>query len=83
MRILFLPVAVFACVLSLFQSSRAVEDELKLTVNAGEHDRRNTPVCLLVDAIRPVEVVAGDGEAAIHEMRGRGAVPVTLEQLAD
>ena len=39
--------------------------------------------CLLVDAIRPVEVVAGDGEAAIREMRGRGAVPVTLEQLAD
>jgi nicotinamidase/pyrazinamidase len=40
-------------------------------------------VCLLEDAIRPVEVVAGDGEAAIREMQGRGAVPVALEQLAD
>ena len=40
-------------------------------------------VCLLEDAMRPVEVVAGDGEAAIREMQGRGAVPVALEQLAD
>jgi nicotinamidase/pyrazinamidase len=38
-------------------------------------------VCLLEDAIRPVEVVAGDGEAAIREMQARGAVPVALEQL--
>jgi len=38
-------------------------------------------VCLLVDAIRPVEVVKGDGEAAIHEMCGRGAEPITLDQL--
>jgi nicotinamidase/pyrazinamidase len=38
-------------------------------------------VYLLVDAIRPVEVVKGDGEAAIHEMCGRGAVPVTLDRL--
>ena len=40
-------------------------------------------VCLLEDAIRPVEVVAGDGEAAIREMQARGAEPVALEQLAD
>lgn len=40
-------------------------------------------VCLLVDAIRPVEVVAGDGEAAVREMQARGAVPVVVEQLAD
>lgn len=39
-------------------------------------------VCLLEDAIRPVEVVAGDGEAAIREMQARGAEPVALEQLA-
>ncbi len=38
---------------------------------------------LLVDAIRPVEVVAGAGEAASRERQGRSAVPVNLEQLAD
>jgi nicotinamidase/pyrazinamidase len=40
-------------------------------------------VCLLQDAIRAVEVKPGDGAAAIHEMCKRGAVLITLEQLAD
>lgn len=38
-------------------------------------------VFLLQDAIRGVEVKPGDGAAAIDEMRKRGAVAVTLEQL--
>ncbi len=38
-------------------------------------------VCLLVDAIRAVDVHAGDGERAIEEMRKAGARPVTREQL--
>lgn len=39
-------------------------------------------VCLLLDAIRAVEVTPGDGEAAIARMTEAGATPVTLEMLA-
>lgn len=40
-------------------------------------------VCLLEDAIRAVEVNTGDGAAATRDMRERGALVVTLEQIAD
>jgi nicotinamidase/pyrazinamidase len=36
---------------------------------------------LLVDAIRAVDVRAGDGERAIAEMKGLGALPVTRGQI--
>jgi len=38
-------------------------------------------VMLLEDACRAVNVQAGDGARAIREMKGRGAIPVTQEQL--
>ncbi len=38
-------------------------------------------VCLLSDAIRAVDVEAGDGERAIADMCQRGAEPVTLDQI--
>lgn len=39
-------------------------------------------VVLLRDAIRPVEVKPGDGERAVAEMTGLGAVPAELEKVA-
>jgi len=39
-------------------------------------------VLLLTDAIRAVNVHPGDGENAMREMLAKGAVPVTLEDLA-
>ncbi|HCE08114.1 MAG TPA: nicotinamidase, partial [Oxalobacteraceae bacterium] len=38
-------------------------------------------VALLIDAIRPVNLKAGDGEAAIDEMTGLGAEPVRLSDV--
>ena len=43
--------------------------------------REGFAVCLLLDAIRAVEVTPGDGDAAIVRMAEAGAVPVTLETL--
>jgi len=40
-------------------------------------------VLLLIDAVRAVDVHAGDGDAAIASMLAAGAVPVTLDKLAD
>lgn len=40
------------------------------------------PVFLLIDAVRAVDVEAGDGERAVAEMEVAGALPLTLEQLA-
>ncbi len=39
-------------------------------------------VCLLLDAVRAVDVNPGDGERAVEEMKTLGALPVTLETLA-
>jgi nicotinamidase/pyrazinamidase len=36
---------------------------------------------LLMDAIRPVEARAGDGERAVAEMLGAGAIPATRERI--
>ena len=38
------------CVLGVFDSSRAADERLKLTINAGEFGRHNTPISVLVDA---------------------------------
>ena len=38
-------------------------------------------VCLLEDAIRPVEVRPGDGEAAVRAMREKGALAVSLDRV--
>lgn len=38
-------------------------------------------VCLLVDAVRAVDVHPGDGDKAVAEMLRLGAVPMRLEQL--
>ena len=38
-------------------------------------------VCLLLDAVRAVDVTPGDGKRAIEEMKALGAVPITLEDL--
>lgn len=40
-------------------------------------------VLLLIDAVRAVDVHPGDGDAAIASMLAAGAVPVTLDKLAD
>ena len=39
-------------------------------------------VFLLLDAVRAVDVAAGDGERAIGEMRRLGAVPIVFDRLA-
>ena len=39
-------------------------------------------VLAVLDAMRAVEVKPGDGERALAEMAGRGALPVRVEQLA-
>lgn len=38
-------------------------------------------VCLLIDAVRAVDVEVGDGERAIADMCQRGAEPVTIDQI--
>jgi nicotinamidase/pyrazinamidase len=45
--------------------------------------KENFDVLLLIDAVRAVDVHPGDGDAAIATMLAAGAVPVTLEELAD
>jgi nicotinamidase/pyrazinamidase len=37
---------------------------------------------LLQDAVRAVDVAAGDGERAIAQMCGLGAIPIALDRLA-
>ncbi len=50
MKKLLLIALVTSSLLGLFHSSHAADEGLKLTINAGERDRQNTPVCLPVDA---------------------------------
>jgi nicotinamidase/pyrazinamidase len=38
--------------------------------------------CLLMDAIRGIDVKKGDGERAIEEMKKAGAIPLTLEKIS-
>jgi nicotinamidase/pyrazinamidase len=52
------------CVLNTVRDARAAGFEVRL----------------LTDAIRAVDVAAGDGARAEREMRDAGAVPVTLEE---
>lgn len=75
MRMLFLSAAIPACVLGSFVSARAASKGLTLTVNAGEHDRQNTPVCLLVDApagAKSVCLADGDGKVIAGQLTARG-----------
>ncbi|MBC8868496.1 MAG: PmoA family protein [Planctomycetes bacterium] len=75
MRMLFLPATVFACVLGILQSSLSADEGLKLTINAGEFDRHNTPISVFVDASADAKSVClkdGDGNLIAAQLTALG-----------
>ncbi len=49
-------------VLLIACSALAADKTIKLTVKAGDHDRKNTPVCVLVDAAKSATITLPDGK---------------------
>jgi len=63
----------------LYVGGLATEYCVRSTVLDGL--RLGYEVFLLIDAIRPVDVQPGDGDRAIEEMKGHGAVPLTYSMI--